>query len=214
MCFFVLFLKNKMQHIPVVSHTLCGGTFNLEIVVPATQTCGSYHRRDDVVFIYSGRGASRDRGECRGEVRPKDAQSTLWNPLISKGGWRLLRALQWYLFTNGDGCAWLCWPLQGQCIRESSKGGWTNSGCSVHSVGRAMLVFTLAHLSCCDGGTSACMHHTTLHSPRLGLQATFQHAVLSGLDRLTATRRLHILYKQVIWNAISQRKQIHEKFCL
>lgn len=51
-----------MQHIPVVSHVLSGGTFNLEIVVPATQTYGSYHRRDDVVFIYSGRGASRDWG--------------------------------------------------------------------------------------------------------------------------------------------------------
>lgn len=72
--FFVLFLKNKMQHIPVVSHVLSGGTFNLEIVVPATQRCGSYHRRDDVVFIYSGRGASGARGSAGGEAGPKDAE--------------------------------------------------------------------------------------------------------------------------------------------
>lgn len=60
--FFVLFLKNKMQHIPVVSHVLSGGTCDVETVGPATATRGSYHRREDVVFIYSGRGASRDRG--------------------------------------------------------------------------------------------------------------------------------------------------------
>lgn len=161
MWFFVLFLKNKMQHIPVVSHVLSGGTFNLEIVVPATQTCGSHHRRDDVVFIYSGRGASRDGG-----VQGWGEAKRCWGfPLISKGGWRLLRALQWCLFTNGDGCAWLCWPLQGQCIRESSKGGWANSGCSVHSVARAMLVFTLAHLGRCDRATSACPPTTPASTP-------------------------------------------------
>lgn len=53
-----------MQHIPVVSHVLSGGTSDVEIVVPATTTCGSYHRREDVVFIYSGRGASWDRGRA------------------------------------------------------------------------------------------------------------------------------------------------------
>lgn len=38
-------------------------------------------------------------------------------------------------------------------------GGRANSGCSVHSVGGAMLVFTLAHLSRHDG------FHLSLHAP-------------------------------------------------
>lgn len=88
-----------MQHIPVVSHVLSGGTFHLEIVVPATQTCGSYHRRDDdFVFIYSGRGASRDRGSAG----VRWGQKMLRFPIDFKGeggggGCRLFRALQRYL---------------------------------------------------------------------------------------------------------------------
>lgn len=60
--FFVFFLKNKMQHIPVVSHALWRGTFILKMldVVPTIQTTGSFHRQD--LFIYSGEEPHRTRG--------------------------------------------------------------------------------------------------------------------------------------------------------
>lgn len=66
-------------------------------------------------------------------------------PLISMDGWRLERACQWYLYSGISslmgtavlGSVDLC---MGQCIRESSKGGWANSGSPVHSAGRAVLV--------------------------------------------------------------------------
>lgn len=107
--FFVLFLKNKMQHIPVVSHVLSGGTCDVETVVPATATRGSYHRREDVVFIYSGRGASRDQGRAglrRGQEMLRF--SIDFNGWVEIGKGLSVVSLQWYLFTNGDGCAWLC----------------------------------------------------------------------------------------------------------
>lgn len=49
---FLFFLKNKMQHIPVVSHALWRGTFILKMldVVSTIQTTGSYHRQDLCVF--------------------------------------------------------------------------------------------------------------------------------------------------------------------
>lgn len=109
--FLLLFLKNKMQHIPVVSHVLSGGTFNLGIVVPATQTCGSYHRQDDVVFIYSGRGASRGQVGSGGGSGVRWGQEMLRFPTDFNGwmggwvgGWMdgdWGGGLQWYLFTNG-----------------------------------------------------------------------------------------------------------------
>lgn len=54
---FLFFLKNKMQHIPVVSHALWRGTFILKMldVVPTLQRTGSYHRQDLCLFTV-GRG--------------------------------------------------------------------------------------------------------------------------------------------------------------
>lgn len=145
-----------MQHIPVVSHVLCGGTFNLEITVPATPTRGSYHRRDDVVFIYSGERSLSGLGGSAGGVRR--GRELLRFP-IDCSGWDgdwggLFSGISSLMGTAVLGSVD---PCMGQCIRESSKSGWANSGSSVHSVGRAVLVLTLAHPSCCDGATSACM---------------------------------------------------------
>jgi len=51
-CGFLIFLKNKMQHIPVVSHALWRGTCILKMldVVPTIQTTGSYHQQDLCLF--------------------------------------------------------------------------------------------------------------------------------------------------------------------
>lgn len=53
---FLFFLKNKMQHIPVVSHGLWRGTFILKMLdmVPTVQTTGSYHRQDLCLFTVGG----------------------------------------------------------------------------------------------------------------------------------------------------------------
>lgn len=71
---FLFFLKNKMQHIPVVSHALWRGTFILKMldVVPTLQTTGSYHRQDLCLFTV-GEEPHRTR-EWRGEVSGREAQ--------------------------------------------------------------------------------------------------------------------------------------------
>lgn len=142
--------------------------------------------------------------------------------MISMDGWRLERACQWYLYSGISslmgtavlGSVDLC---MGQCIRESSKGGWANSGSPVHSVGRAVLVLPSPRPSRRDGATSGCMPLNTPSSTP-SVQAAFSHTGPSRrLGRPTATRRLHILYKQLI--CATERlppKEIKytEKFCL
>lgn len=163
--FFVLFLKNKMQHIPVVSHVLSGGTFHLEIVVPATQTCGSYHRRDDdFVFIYSGRGASRDRGSAG----VRWGQKMLRFPIDFKGegGWggrcRLFRALQRYLASlMGTAVLGSVNPCRVSALGTVQRVGGPTLALYIQWVEPCLLVFTLAHLTRRDGATSARMPLTT-----------------------------------------------------
>lgn len=63
--FFLIFLKNKMQHIPIVSHALWRGTLSLVKtvdVVPTTQNNWLIPSTGLSVFIYRGRRASQDLG--------------------------------------------------------------------------------------------------------------------------------------------------------
>lgn len=63
--FFLIFLKSKMQHIPVVSHALWRGTLSLVKtvdVVPTTQNNWLIPSTGLSVFIYRGRRASQDQG--------------------------------------------------------------------------------------------------------------------------------------------------------
>lgn len=54
------------------------------------------------------------------------------------GDWKgLVSGISTLMGTAVLGSVDLC---MGQCIRESSKGGWANSGSPVHSVGRVVLV--------------------------------------------------------------------------
>lgn len=155
-----------MQHIPVVSHVLSGGTFHLEIVVPATQTCGSYHRRDDVVFIYSGRGASRDRGSAG----VRWGQKMLRFPIDFKRGGRLLGALQRYLAS-----------LMGTAVLGSVNPCRVSASGTVQRVGGPTLVLYIQWVEPClllyprpPHSSWWCHlsphapHHAALHSPRLG----------------------------------------------
>lgn len=65
--FFLLFLKNKMQHIPEQPRLVGQGLKMLDMV-PALQTTGSYHRQD--WFIYSGNEpAGSGSGGVRRRVR-------------------------------------------------------------------------------------------------------------------------------------------------
>lgn len=73
-CGFLIFLKNKMQHIPVVSHALWRGTLYFENVER-----GPYYTNNwllpstGLVFIYSGEEPHRTR-EWRGEVSGREAE--------------------------------------------------------------------------------------------------------------------------------------------
>lgn len=128
--------KNKMQHIPVVSHALLRGTFILKIVdmVPAMQTPGSYHRQDSCLFtVKSFIGQGSGHREVRGreaQVSHRFQQRRYFRGFVSSFsspmGMTVLGAVD------------LC--QLGQCIRESLEGGQANSGSSVHSAGRAKVV--------------------------------------------------------------------------
>lgn len=122
-------------------------------------------------------------------------------PLISMDGWRLGRARQWYLYSGISslmgtavlGSVDLC---MGQCIRESSKGGWANSGSPVHSVGRAMLVLlspTPVVMMVPPQPACPSTHHPPLPQCKLPFL---------GFCLIQTANLRH-------WKAISQRKQIH-----
>jgi len=69
---FLIFLKNKMQHIPVVGHALWRGTLILKMLdmVPTVQT-GSYHRQDLCLFTV---GESHEGTGGEGEVSGRQAE--------------------------------------------------------------------------------------------------------------------------------------------
>lgn len=138
-------------------------------------------------------------------------------PLVSMDGWRLERACQWYLYSGISslmgtavlGSVDLC---MGQCIRESSKGGWANSGSPVHSVGRAVLV------SPSPPPQSLWWCHLSLHAPQhtvphsLGASCLLSYRSIQEAGQThsnTETSYLLQTANQRHWKATSQRNQIH-----
>lgn len=83
-------------------------------LIPSTGRC--------LVYLQRERSLSGPE-EGRGEERPSDAEVSPWFQWMG-GDWegQSVVSLQWYLFTNGNGCAWLCWPLHGSVHLRKFKG--------------------------------------------------------------------------------------------
>lgn len=209
---FLFFLKNKMQHIPVVSHALWRGTFYFE-----NAGRGPYYTNNWLIpstgleFIYSGKEPHRTR-EWRGEVRwwverlrfPIGFNGGAYFKGLSSGvssltGTAVLGSVDLYL---------------GQCIRESLGGEQVNSGSSVHSVGRAKGV---PHpLDWSNGTTTICLPLITTPStpPDAACKLPFVmqlYLARSLTDRWTAKKRLHFLYKQFLYVIESLSLKLKEK---
>lgn len=126
-----------------------------------------------LVFIYSGRRALQDQGELGGRwvvKRPRFPKDFSGRGVFQKGspvvissptGADVLGSVDLYL---------------GQCIRESLRGGRVNSGSSVHSVGRAKVVFPTPLVDVMMAPQSAYPSPHPLHSLWPSLQAALSHA--------------------------------------
>lgn len=201
--FFLIFLKNKTQHIPVVSHALWRGTLSLVKtvdVVPTTQNNWLIPSTGLSEFIYRGRRASQDWGS--GSRKRVAERLRLRRDVF---GW--------------DYWSCPCCPLpvvvHKRIFRGQADQQWFLCTFS-RVVPNFVFLIYIFHPPSWVPPQHVCPSLNLLHSPsEPACKLPFSHAVVSGRrpDKLTAKKwkkgkqkQLHISYKQFLYTIKSPKR--------